>query len=159
MTGTDGPPPLVPPWQATVGTAVRLLVGIAALLAGYWLVPVRHPRSGDLPWLLPALGIFVVVVGALYFSVTVFATVGFGDMTPESGAIRLLVSVQMLLNLVVLGVVFRVVAGRTGPSSPAGRVPGRSRPDEPSCPHRGTDGCAHRRRRVLILTAAPAAGP
>lgn len=47
---------------------------------------------------------------ALYFTVTVFTTVGFGDIVAETDSARLLVVVQMLLNLVVLGAGIRVVA-------------------------------------------------
>ena len=48
--------------------------------------------------------------GALYFSVTCFATVGFGDIVADTNPMRLLVTAQMLLDLVVLGVVVRVLA-------------------------------------------------
>jgi voltage-gated potassium channel len=47
--------------------------------------------------------------GALYFTVTVFATVGFGDIVPLTTLARLVTSVQMLLDLVVLGAVVRIV--------------------------------------------------
>jgi voltage-gated potassium channel len=40
---------------------------------------------------------------ALYFAVTVFATVGFGDITATSEGARLVVTFQMLLDLVILG--------------------------------------------------------
>ena len=46
---------------------------------------------------------------ALYFTVTVFATVGFGDIVAQTNSTRLLVSLQMLLNLAVLGVVIRLI--------------------------------------------------
>jgi uncharacterized membrane protein len=46
---------------------------------------------------------------ALYFTVTVFATVGFGDIVAASNPMKLLVTVQMLLNLVVFGLVIRVI--------------------------------------------------
>lgn len=46
---------------------------------------------------------------ALYFAVTVFATVGFGDITPVSQAGRILVTGQMVGNLLLLGVALRVV--------------------------------------------------
>ena len=49
-------------------------------------------------------------VAALYFTVTVFATVGFGDIVAASNSMRLLVTLQMVLNLVLLGVVIRLVA-------------------------------------------------
>ena len=40
-----------------------------------------------------------------------FATVGFGDITPANRPAQLLVSLQMLLDLVVLGVVVKVIFG------------------------------------------------
>ncbi len=46
---------------------------------------------------------------AFYFTVTVFATVGFGDITPKTGGMQMLVTVQMLLNLAVLGLVIRLL--------------------------------------------------
>ena len=61
---------------------------------------------------------------ALYFTITVFATVGFGDIVAQTQAAMLLVSVQMLLDLVVLGVVVRLllIAGQTrGAAQAAGR--------------------------------------
>jgi voltage-gated potassium channel Kch len=48
---------------------------------------------------------------ALYFSVTSFATVGFGDIVATSDTARILVTVQMVLDLIVLGLVFRVFLG------------------------------------------------
>ncbi len=47
---------------------------------------------------------------ALYFTVTVFATVGFGDFVAVTDGMRGLVTVQMLLNLVVLGVIIRLLS-------------------------------------------------
>jgi voltage-gated potassium channel len=49
-------------------------------------------------------------VTGLYFTVTVFSTVGFGDIVAKTDSMRMLVTVQMLLNLVVLGVVIRLLA-------------------------------------------------
>ena len=46
---------------------------------------------------------------AMYFSSTVFTTVGFGDITAKSEAARLVVTVQMWLDLVFLGLVVRLV--------------------------------------------------
>jgi hypothetical protein len=48
---------------------------------------------------------------ALYFTVTVFATVGFGDITAKTEAARLLVTGQMILDLIVLGVGAKVIVG------------------------------------------------
>ena len=47
--------------------------------------------------------------GSLYFTITVFSTVGFGDIAPMIALTRLVTSVQMLLDLVVLGAVVRIV--------------------------------------------------
>jgi voltage-gated potassium channel len=44
---------------------------------------------------------------ALYFSVTTFATVGYGDIAAKSESARLVVTVQMLLDILWLGLVVR----------------------------------------------------
>jgi hypothetical protein len=61
---------------------------------------------------------------ALYFTVTVFTTVGFGDIVAKTDQMRLLVTLQMLLNLVVLGLVFRMLtaAARRGVARRGGHV-------------------------------------
>lgn len=46
---------------------------------------------------------------AMYFTVTVFATVGFGDITATSGTARAVVIVQMIGDLVLVGLVTRVI--------------------------------------------------
>ena len=48
---------------------------------------------------------------SLYFTVTVFTTVGFGDITATSQLARGLVTVQMILDLIVIGLVIRVFFG------------------------------------------------
>ncbi len=48
-------------------------------------------------------------IDALYFTTTVFATVGFGDISPASDAARVLATVQMVLNLLVLGAGIRLL--------------------------------------------------
>ena len=63
---------------------------------------------------------------AIYFTVTVFATVGFGDITAKTEVARLVVTGQMLADLIVLGLGVRVLLsavqrGRQRP--PAGTVP------------------------------------
>ena len=54
--------------------------------------------------------------GALYLAITVFSTVGFGDITPEGDLARIVVSIQMVLDLVVIGAVVRLLttAAKTG---------------------------------------------
>jgi voltage-gated potassium channel len=48
---------------------------------------------------------------ALYFTVTVFATVGFGDITATAETARLLVTGQMIIDLIILGIGARVILG------------------------------------------------
>ena len=48
---------------------------------------------------------------ALYFTVTTFASVGFGDITATSQTGRAFVMMQMILDLIVLGAVIRVLLG------------------------------------------------
>ena len=46
---------------------------------------------------------------ALYFTVTVFATVGFGDIVAQTNGMRLMVTLQMLLDLAVLGLAIKLL--------------------------------------------------
>ncbi len=48
---------------------------------------------------------------ALYFTVTVFSTVGFGDVTAKTEAARLVVTGQMIADLVIIGVAVKVIVG------------------------------------------------
>ena len=48
---------------------------------------------------------------ALYFSVTVFTTVGFGDISAKSETARVVLIVQMLADLALLGAGARVLLG------------------------------------------------
>src|SRR5450432_414401 len=48
---------------------------------------------------------------SLYFTVTTFSTVGYGDITATSQAARLMVTVQIILDLLVLGLGIRMFIG------------------------------------------------
>jgi hypothetical protein len=48
---------------------------------------------------------------SLYFTVTVFATVGFGDIVPVTQATRVMVLIQMIGDLVLVGVVAHAIVG------------------------------------------------
>lgn len=56
---------------------------------------------------------------ALYFTVTIFSTVGFGDITAKSEIARLVTTGQMVADLVVIGVAIKAVtaAARRGSST------------------------------------------
>lgn len=49
-------------------------------------------------------------VAGLYLSITVLSTVGFGDISPVSDLARIIVSVQMLADIVLIGTAFRVLS-------------------------------------------------
>jgi voltage-gated potassium channel len=51
---------------------------------------------------------------SLYFTVTTVATVGFGDIHAVSTGARLLVTIQMLINLVYVGTALRVLSNLRG---------------------------------------------
>ena len=61
---------------------------------------------------------------SLYFTVTTFSTVGYGDITAASQAARLLVTVQIILDLLALGLGIRVFH-RDRAARPAGAAGGR----------------------------------
>lgn len=47
----------------------------------------------------------------LYFTVTIFSTVGFGDITAKTETARLLVTGQMIADLIIFGLVVKVIFG------------------------------------------------
>jgi hypothetical protein len=47
----------------------------------------------------------------LYFTVTTFATVGYGDIAPQTELARILATVQMLVGVLAVGVIAKVVLG------------------------------------------------
>ncbi len=119
-----------------VGTLLRLLAGLAALaLLIAWqiraIVRSPHPALRAVETIAVAIPVFLLLFAAtyalmsqaqpdaftepmsrtdaLYFTVTVFATVGFGDISAASTAARVVVIIQMLADLVLLGVVLRAI--------------------------------------------------
>lgn len=51
----------------------------------------------------------VTKVSAVYFTVTVLATVGFGDIAAVTDTARIVVTVQMVLDLIIIGVAVKVL--------------------------------------------------
>ena len=83
-----------------LGAALPLFVLVFA--STYLLVASSQPQAFSEP---------LSHVDAWYFTMTVFSTVGFGDIAPRSDTARLIVTAQMVGNLVVLGALARVVVG------------------------------------------------
>jgi voltage-gated potassium channel len=66
--------------------------------------------------------------GALYFTVTVFSTVGFGDIAPRTDLARVTTMLQMLGDLALLGIAGKVLIGAVNVGlqrSRAGETSGR----------------------------------
>ncbi len=126
------------PLRTTIdfGTLVRLLAGLAlfaALIAWQLRAIVRspHPQLQAMETIAVAIPVFLLLFAAtyalmsaaqpsafsepmtrtdaLYFTVTVFATVGFGDLSPVSTAARVVVTIQMIADLLLLGLVLRSI--------------------------------------------------
>ena len=70
---------------------------------------------------------------SVYFSLTILATVGFGDITPVTETARLIAMVQMVLDLILLGVAVRIVSGAAG-RGPKNRHPDSITEPEPDSP-------------------------
>jgi hypothetical protein len=67
---------------------------------------------------------------ALYFTVTTFSTVGYGDITAVSESARVVVIAQMILDLLALGLGIRVFTGAVQRGRQRPR-PGPADPDSP----------------------------
>ncbi len=52
-------------------------------------------------------------VAGIYFSMTILATVGFGDISAASHAARIAVTFQMVLDMVLIGAALKLLAGAT----------------------------------------------
>jgi voltage-gated potassium channel len=130
------PPGLVPAHHRGADAFVRLGVG-TALFAAILAWQARRIVGAELPELraVEALGVVIPVflilfatfylsmsnaspltfsqsldhTRAIYFTITVFSTVGFGDITPRTDLARIVVSIQMLLDLVIIGAVVRML--------------------------------------------------
>ena len=146
--------PLAP--VASGGGLLRLVIGVtlvAAVLA--WqlraVAAAQHPRLRAISAVAIGFPLLLVVFAsvylaqsqsdpaqfsepldhtdALYFAVTVFTTVGLGDITPVTAAARIATMLQMLLDLVVVGVVVRLLVGAVDSGLRRQHDPPDSRPD------------------------------
>ncbi|WP_051684088.1 potassium channel family protein [Blastococcus sp. URHD0036] len=117
-----------PRLQAIRAVAVGLPMLWVVFAATYWIVDAEQVGAFTEP---------LDRTDGLYFTITVFSTVGFGDITPVSELARVLVTVQMLVGLVAVGVLAKLVLGavkvavarKDGEPVPAGL--GEELPDAP----------------------------
>lgn len=122
--------------QHTATVLVLGLLAIGALLAvqAVSIIGSPHPRLRAVEALTTAVPLFLLLFSAayflyaqeqgahsfsepltrsdaLYFTVTVFATVGFGDIVPVSQTARMLTTSQMVADLILVGLIAKVMVG------------------------------------------------
>lgn len=85
--------------------AAEALIMVAAMFLAVFAISYIEISQADTAAFTEPLDGFT----AYYFSLTVLATVGFGDIAPVSGVARLVASAQMVLDLVVIGLVVRIL--------------------------------------------------
>lgn len=66
----------------------------------------------------------------LYFTITVFSTVGFGDISAASQSARVLVSAQMILDVIILGLGIQVLLGAVRQARQSQASGPAARPDQ-----------------------------
>lgn len=91
-----------PHLRAAEAVVAAIVVLIAMFGYVYLLLSAAEPVSFTEPLNRP---------DGVYIAVTVVATVGFGDIAPVSTMARMAVTVQMVLDLAVIGVIVRVLFG------------------------------------------------
>ena len=123
---------------ATWGAITLLVIGLAALIALIafqvrTIVRSPYPNLRAIEALATSLPLFLLLFAstyfvmarlspgsfgghlsrtdAMYFTVTVFTTVGFGDITAKTETARLVVTGQMIADLLVLGLGIRIILG------------------------------------------------
>ena len=104
----------------TVATAIPVFVVIFALV--YVSMSEAQADSFNQP---------VTRITGLYFTVTVFTSVGFGDVVARTDTARAVVTVQMLLDLVLLGGLVRAIIG----ASRVGLARRRAEAEQAAAPH------------------------
>ena len=124
--------------SSTWVAAAMLVIGLVALIALVvsqvrWILVSRFPGLRGVEALATSIPLFLLLFAAtyvvlatisasnfsepltrtdaLYFTVTVFSTVGFGDITAKTEAARLVVTGQMIVDLVDVALAVKVIVG------------------------------------------------
>ena len=122
----------------SLAVAIDLVVGLTALVVIVaWqvrgIMGARYPRAKMIEAVFVAAPLYLVLFAsayflmasassgsfgqpltrtdALYFGTTVFTTVGFGDISAKSQVARVVVTIQMVVDLVFLGVGLKLLVG------------------------------------------------
>jgi len=91
-----------PRLRAVEAVAISFPLLIFLFAATYYAMSKTYPDSFDQA---------LTRTDSVYFTVTTFTTVGFGDIVATSEPSRIAVTVQMLADLVMIGVIARVLLG------------------------------------------------
>jgi len=96
---TRSPSPVL---RAVEGVALSVPLLVLLFACVYVVTAETDPHSFSEP---------LTRIDAVYLSTTVFATVGFGDITAVSETARVLVTVQMFANLILISLIAKVLVG------------------------------------------------
>lgn len=107
-----------PGLRAVGALSVSLPLFLVIFSATYYLMARSDPAGFSEP---------LTKLDAAYFTVTAFATVGFGDIVPVSQVARAVTMAQMVGDLVLVGLIAKVVVGAVQ----EGRARRRARGDRP----------------------------
>ena len=99
-----------PAYKAVEALTITAPLFLLLFASAYYLLERATPTSFSQP---------LSRTDALYFTVTTFSTVGYGDITAKSQGARLMVIFQMLADLVVLGFGVKVIFGGGGDGTTA----------------------------------------
>ena len=89
-----------PGLRALEGLFLAIPLFLLLFAAAYYLMSRADPSDFTAP---------LSRTDALYFTVTIFSTVGFGDISAKAEAARLVVTAQMILDLIILGLGVRII--------------------------------------------------
>jgi voltage-gated potassium channel len=91
-----------PNLRAVEALAISLPLFLLLFASTYYVMARLSPGS---------FGVHLTRTDAMYFTVTVFTTVGFGDISAKTETARLVVTGQMIADLLVLGLGIRIIFG------------------------------------------------
>jgi ion channel len=101
--------------RAAEALAISFTLFVLVFSATYYLLNKSGPGVFTQP---------ITRLDALYFTVTVFGTVGFGDIAARSEAARAIVTVQIIGDLLFLGLAVRQLAGAAERGAQRGKKQG-----------------------------------